>query len=267
LLFAASDSTFNPRLNLPSDAGRGAAMAIGLYDPKKALFDAYPKMRELSHDANDFMEGAEETLSERELAGCDTSWARDRLYEAEWLINSTNDYSAAHRAVERVKEALECKNPPDGLTQDCEGSFAPGTDIFFLKLDRSTDQLLAQEWPWRIKPIFLEPINGPIRMVSYLQDLCWSDIKRCGRDNRKELNLAISVIARLVQMGGQAGLLAAPGFQTVFERFVREWQDPETGFFGVTYIVDGNTAVRTTDLSLTFHMVVMRRIWCAGGRG
>lgn len=230
-------------------------MAAHLYDPKAALFTAYPQMKDLSRDANDLMEGAEETLSERELAGCDTSWARDRIYEAEWLINCTNDYSAACCAVERVKRALECPNPPNGLTQDCEGSFAPGTDIFFLKLDRSTDQLLAREWPWRIKPAFLEPINGPIRMVTYLQDLCWSDVKRCGRDNRKELNLAISVIARLVLMGGQAGYLSTPGFRPVFECFVRDWQDPETGFFGVTYVVDGYEAIRTVDLSLTFHMV------------
>jgi hypothetical protein len=93
-------------------------------------------------------------------------------------------------------------------------------------------------------------------MVTYLQHLCWSDVTRCGRDNRKELNLAVSVIARLVLQGGQAGYLSGPGFQLTFERFVRDWQSPQTGFFGMTYIIDdrGN-AVRTADLSLTFHMV------------
>jgi hypothetical protein len=93
-------------------------------------------------------------------------------------------------------------------------------------------------------------------MVTYLQDLCWSDVTRCGLDNRKELNLAISVIARLVLQGGQAGYLSGPGFVPVFERFLQDWQDPETGFFGMTYIIDNQgTQVRTTDLSLTFHMV------------
>lgn len=93
-------------------------------------------------------------------------------------------------------------------------------------------------------------------MVTYLEDLCWSDVRRCGRDNRKELNLAISVIARLVLRGGQAGYLGGPAFVPVFGRFVRDWQDPQTGFFGMTYIVDDSDAtVRTTDLSLTFHMV------------
>jgi hypothetical protein len=226
------------------------------YNPKKALFDAFPKMKELSHQVNDVMEGAEETLSERELAGCDTSWARAHLFEAEWRINNTSDYTAAFDAVERLKKALVCGDPPDGLTQDRGGSFAPGTKVFFLKLDRSTDQLLARKWPWRLQPTFLDCIDDPGRMVTYLQDLCWSDVARCGRDNRKELNLAISVIARLVLQGGQAGYLSGPGFVPVFERFLQDWQDPKTGFFGMTYIIDNQgNQVTTTDLSLTFHMV------------
>jgi hypothetical protein len=202
------------------------------------------------------MDGAEETLSEREFAGCDTSWARAHLYEAEWRINCTSHYKAACDAVERLKKALVCVDPPDGLTQDCQGSFAPGTEVFFLKLDRSTDQLLARQWPWRQQPTFLDRINDPARMVTYLQDLCWSDVVRCGRDNRKELNLAVSVIARLVLQGGQVGYLSGPGFVPSFERFVRDWQDPETGFFGITYIIDNQgNELKTTDLSLTFHLV------------
>jgi hypothetical protein len=226
------------------------------YNPKAALFKAYPAMKALSKDANELVEGAAETLSEREFSGYDTSWARVQFYEAEWRIGCTNDDRAASKAVERLKAALECDDPPSGLTQDCDGSFALGTELLFLRLDRSTDQLLARQWPWIRPPTFLEPINGPIRMVAYLQDLCWSDVVRCGRDNRKELNLAISVIARLVYIGGQAGYLSGPGFVPVFGRFVQDWQDPDTGFFGVTYVVDaeGNT-IRTKDLSLTFHMV------------
>jgi hypothetical protein len=225
------------------------------YNPKSALFAAYPKMKELSKQVNDVMEGAEETLSEREFAGCDTSWGRAHLYEAEWRINCTNDYKAASDAVARLEKTLDCKDPPNGLTQDCGGSFAPGTGVFFFKLDRSTDQLLARQWPWRLPPTFLDRIDDPGRMVTYLQDLCWSDVTRCGRDNRKELNLAISVIARLVLQGGQAGYLSGPGFVPVFERFVRDWQDPKTGFFSVIYVVDNRgNEVRTKDLSLTFHM-------------
>jgi hypothetical protein len=36
-------------------------------------------------------------------------------------------------------------------------------------------------------------------------------------------------------------------------RFVAEWQDPTTGFFGADYLIGGQR-LRTVDLSLTFHM-------------
>jgi hypothetical protein len=122
-------------------------MANSSYSPKSALFHAFPEMKALSRKANDVMEGAEKTLSDRELDGLDTSWARAILYEAEWRINCTSDHSAASGAVERLKEALELADAPGARVQDHEGSFAPSTSVFFLKLDRSTDQLLAREWP------------------------------------------------------------------------------------------------------------------------
>ena len=103
------------------------------YIPKQALFDAFPKMKELSKQVNDVMEGAEETLSEREFAGCDTSWARAHLFEAEWRIGCTSDYTAASDAVERLKEALVRVDPPDGLTQDSGGQFCAGYQSFLFE--------------------------------------------------------------------------------------------------------------------------------------
>jgi hypothetical protein len=227
------------------------------YNPKKALAALLSEdAKKLFNIAKDAMTDAEKLLSNREWEGNDTSYARAALYELDYWVSCTADIDAANAAFARLQTVLACPDPPSALTQDTEGSFGPGTNVWFLKLDRSTDQILAREWPWPRKPMFLERINDPVRMVTYLQDLCWSDIARCGRDNRKELNLAISVIARLVIKGGQAGYLSGLGFYTAFERFVLDWQDPETGFFGVTYITDDNgNQIRTKDLSLTFHMV------------
>jgi hypothetical protein len=201
------------------------------------------------------MSNAESTLAGREDAGEDTSYARAALDEAEWRIKCTADVVAARAAVNRLTAALKRTDAPNGFEQDEDGSFAPGAQEWYIKLQCSTDQVLAREWPWRRLPIFLERINDPVRMVTYLEDRSWSDVARCGRDNRKELNEAISVIARLVMRGGQAGYLSGPGFVPVFERFIRDWQDPNTGFFGMTYVMDDYRPIRTTDLSLTFHMV------------
>lgn len=229
------DNVYNPK----------KALAALLSDDEKMLFNA----------AKDAMTAAEQRLSDREWAGGDTSYARAVLYELDYWVSSTAEVEQVASAARRLEAALDDANPPNALTQDPDGSFAPGANVWFLKLDQSTDQLLAREWPWPRKPIFLERINNPVRLVTYLQDLSWSDIARCRRDNRKELNLAIAVIARLVTKGGQAGYLSGPGFVSAFERFVLDWQDPETGFFGVTYVTDEDgSQIRTRDLSLTFHV-------------
>jgi hypothetical protein len=230
-------------------------MASNSYDPRKKLYDAFPAMRTLSKAANTMMEDAVKELGRREFARKDTSYARAALDEAEWRIKCTSDNMAAAEALGRLSLALNCADPPNGFTQDEGGSFAPGTGVWFIKLECSTDQLLAREWPWRLQPTFLECVNDPVRMVTYLQDRTWSDVARCGRDNRKELNEAISVIARLVMRGGRGPYLSGPGFIPVFEDFVRSWQDPTTGFFGITYVTDDYRQIRTRDLSLTFHMV------------
>jgi len=44
---------------------------------------AFPKIKELSPQVDDVMEGVEETLSEREFTGGDTSWASAHVLEAE----------------------------------------------------------------------------------------------------------------------------------------------------------------------------------------
>jgi hypothetical protein len=245
----------SPASNL-AGGEKGGTMTTD-YDPKKALADLRDaNAQRIFKEAKTEMTAAEDLLAMREWRGYDTSFARTALYELDYWSSSTGDVDAVQAALARVHAAVNNANPPSALEQGPDGSFAAGTRLFFLQLDRSTDQILAREWPWPRPPLFLERINDPVRMVTYLQDLCWSDIARCGRDNRKELNLAISVIARLVVKGGVAGYLSGPGFYPAFERFVLDWQDPATGFFGMTYITDesGNT-YRTRDLSLTFHMV------------
>jgi hypothetical protein len=224
------------------------------YHPKTALHRAYRDMQALDSKTRKFLDAVANYLMMLEQQSVDTSFARTALYEAEWWIGSTGEVEQATAAIDRLLRALAFADPPDALEQDADGSFAPGATVFYIKLQRSTDQLLARSWPWRRPPSFLELINEPARMATYLLDRIWSDVVACGRDNRKELNEALSVITRLVVRGGQAGYLSAPNFYPVLARFIADWQDPETGFFGMTYILEHGRKLRTADLSLTFHM-------------
>ena len=51
-------------------------MPAQLYNPKKALYAAFPKMAALSKSADTTMNNAEQELARRETAGVDTSYAR-----------------------------------------------------------------------------------------------------------------------------------------------------------------------------------------------
>jgi hypothetical protein len=135
------------------------ALAVLLSDDAKKLFNA----------AKDAMTDAEQRLSTREWKGGDTSYARAALYELDYWVSCTADIDAVKAARACLQAALDCSDPPSALTQDVDGSFGPGTNVWFLKLDRSTDQILARGWPWPRKPMLLERINDPVRMVTYLQ--------------------------------------------------------------------------------------------------
>jgi hypothetical protein len=128
------------------------------------------------------------------------------------------------------------------------------TDVWFLKLDASVDHMLAADFDQRGKPPrFLDRINDPRRLKDYLESLLVSRLDDDGIDRRKELNFATADLIRLILWRRPRNYPWDPRLETVIRRFVIEWQDPGTGFFGADYLVGGRR-LRTADLSLTFHM-------------
>ena len=69
----------------------------------------------------------------------------------------------------------------------------------------------------------------------------------------KELNFATAELVRLILRRRPPGYPWHPGLDAVIRRFIADWQDPATGFFGAGYEV-ADRLFRTADLSLTFHM-------------
>jgi hypothetical protein len=123
-----------------------------------------------------------------------------------------------------------------------------------LKLDASVDHMLAADFDERGRPPhFLDRINHPDRLKDYLESLLVSRLDDDGIDRRKELNFATADLVRLILWRRPRTYPWGPRLETVIRRFVAEWQDPATGFFGADYLIGGQR-LRTVDLSLTFHM-------------
>src|SRR6202043_784814 len=126
--------------------------------------------------------------------------------------------------------------------------------VWFLKLDACVDHLLAADFDEQGKPPrFLDRINDPDRLKDYLDSLLVSRLAEDGIDRRKELNFATADLVRLILWRRPSNYPWDPQLETIIRRFVAEWQDPITGFFGATYLID-RRALRTVDLSPPFHM-------------
>jgi len=233
-----------PALALPAPEG---------WSPQATIAAHFPAIAELCRAAEPEIRALEARLDRDEAAGRNTSFLRQALGELHWRLQYTGDAAAAAAALDRVR-ALAALPQPSGLSPDLDGSFGAGTEVWFLKLDASVDHMLADDFAGGGLPArFLDRVNHPVRLASYLDSLLVSRLAEDGVDRRKELNFATADLVRLILRRRPPGYPWDQRLETVIRRFVVRWQNPATGFFGADYDIAGER-FRTVDLSLTFHM-------------
>jgi hypothetical protein len=222
--------------------------------PQQAIAKYFPAMAILYRSVQAEVRPIEARLDREEAEGRDTSCLRQALRELRWRLEYTADEAAVRANRDRVFALAALPEPPSGAVPDDDGSYGAGTGVWFLKLDASIDHLLAPDFEAHGKPPrFLDRINDPDRLESYLNSLLVSRLAEEGLDRRKELNLSTANLVRLILWRRPANYHWDPRLERAIRRFIADWQDPSTGFFGATYVVD-TERFRTTDLSLTFHM-------------
>src|SRR5208283_1678373 len=224
------------------------------WSPQMAMATHFPATAELRQLIQPEIRSIEARLDRTEVQGHDTSCLRQALRELRWRLEYTADARAARATLDRVRAIAALPAPPSALAPDEEGSYGPCTEPWFLKLDASVDHLLASDGGGRGKARrFLDRIDDPARLKRYLDSLLVSRLEKDGVDHRKELNFATANLVRLILRRRPANYPWDPRLEEVIRRFVADWQDPSTGFFGATYLFAGRR-IRTVDLSLTFHM-------------
>jgi hypothetical protein len=224
------------------------------WSPQTVLATRYPAISRLSRAVLPAIRDLEARLDLDEAAGCDTSRLRQAIGELHWRLQYTGDAVAAAATLERVRAFAAAPAAENGPARDEQGSFGAGTDVWFLKLDASVDLMLADDFTTGgMPPRFLDRVNAPDRLKIYLDSLLVSRLAEDGVDRRKELNFATADLVRLILRRRPPGYPWHPRLETVIRRFIADWQDAATGFFGADYVMDG-PRWRTADLSLTFHM-------------
>jgi hypothetical protein len=222
------------------------------WSPQRAMATYFPAMADLYRSVLPDIRPIEAQLDRDEALGRDTSCLRQALRELRWRLEYTADVAGVGANLERIRNLAALPAPPRATDQDEEGSYGACTEVWFLKLDASVDHLLAPDFNGK-PPRFLDRINDPDRLERYLESILVSHLAEEGIDHRKELNFATSDLVRLILWRQPANYRWDPRLETVIRRFIENWQDPTTGFFGATYLIGGQR-FRTTDLSLTFHM-------------
>jgi hypothetical protein len=238
--------TANPAFAAPAPSGWSA---------QKALAHLFPAVDELRPAIEPEIHAVAARLDRAEARGCDTSCFRQILCELRWRLEYTADEQGVRSTLERLRSlAPLLASAPHAITPAGDGGYGGGTDVWFLKLDASVDYMLAPDFDDRCNPTrFLDRINDPGRLRDYLDSLLVSRLAKDGIDRRKELNFATADLVRLILWGRPPSYSWDARLETVIRDFITKWQDPVSGFFGATYLIDGRL-LRTLDLSLTFHM-------------
>jgi hypothetical protein len=233
------------------DAPRTLRAPVG-WSPQRAIAKYFPAMADLDRAMQPDIRPIEARLEHDEALGRATACLRQALRELRWRLEYTADAAGARATLKRIRALAALPALPHATDPDEEGSYGACTEVWFLKLDASVDHLLAPDFNGN-PPRFLDRINHPDRLGRYLESLLVSRLAEEGVDHRKELNFATADLVRLILWRRPANYRWDPRLGMVIRRFVANWQDPATGFFGATYEI-GRQRLRTTDLSLTFHM-------------
>src|SRR6266850_5804806 len=221
------------------------------WNPQRAITAFFPAMADLCRAVQPELRAIHTSLDREEARSLDTSCLRQALGELRWRLEYTTDAEGIRAKLDRIRTLAALTRPPSA-GPDEEGSCGACTEVWFLKLDASVDHFLAADFDGK-PPRFLDRINDPDRLERYLEGLLVSRLGEEGIDHRKELNFATADLVRLILWRRPKNYCWDPRLEALIRRFVANWQDPATGFFGATYEVAGQR-FRTTDLSLTFHM-------------
>ncbi len=226
------------------------------------------RKRDAAYDTNKKTIGARATNLDRRIDPVKQRVSQQIADEANWLIGYTDDWARASDRLDRLEESLAIANQP--LVQQPDGSWGAGCTEWYRKLEPTVDALnLAQQsGGFSTRPsalAFMQKLQDPDRMVSYLDSLRTSRIAATGRNNRDEFGAVLTALSQLILKPQLRTFLednyAALQFkvsrdlETRYTTYLWNLQSPMTGFWGPSYAFSDGSALEVQDVSFTFHVV------------
>jgi hypothetical protein len=218
-----------------------------------------------------------EQLAHIQASGHSMQCSNQIYLEAKWLQHYTTYWNELTRRLEDLATSLHEVDQDFATQQSAEaGLWGACYERSFFKVEATMLALIELETKGQIPRYEVHlppPFDSFENSFEHFNSLLISDIARTGIDNRGEL-VNLSTVAALLYFKGQfrgyvreiVGLLAKdenPDTRTLansatFAKLIDDWQDPVTGYWGAWYASNGHL-YKTTDLSVTFHMISYRR--------
>jgi hypothetical protein len=214
-------------------------------------------------------------IAQLEAGGRALPCTRQIFEEVGWLLHFTAYWQRVERRLADLEasyavadQAFATRQSPD------DGAWGACYEATFLKADATLaglEVLAARGVPPQFA-VTLEPtLQTSQQLVERAERLIVSDIASYGIDHRGELNSLATTFVRanykrqLQDYAPQVKMVLGhrnPGGPLELRQrllaLTDAWQDPDTGFWGAWYKVDG-AVVRTIDLSIAFHIISYRR--------
>src|SRR5271165_2762583 len=247
----------------PAPRSRGESRSIFGYDTTRDFLAFDPQFLEKRRQYTRELRELQLELARQTAGGRATPCARQIFLEARWLTYSAQWQRLEGRLHDLREMLARPGDPADARDQvEADGSYDHCSEAWFLKLDATLEELEDRasrgerpKFPLKL----LDRINSPEKLRGYLDSVLISDIRHTGIDNRFELNLAITAIERLIQGElGDAYPFDPRLTQALLEYEDEHWQNPETGYWGAWYKLENGEIRKTSDLSVTFHIISYR---------
>jgi hypothetical protein len=261
------------KLRETSTVASGATMKDMLVE-QFARYD--PRYVERRASFNDRLNAVAERIVAAESDGRSLVCTRQIYEEVKWLVYYTAYAQQIERRFKDLEASFAVKDQSFAAQQSPDdGGWGACFQRPFLRVDATAEGLNALHGKG-VPPDFAitmgPTLQTSVQVVEQVVNLIVSDIAKFGIDHRSELNSIVTTLVRgnfkphwrdylttqvkmLPRHRNPAGPLELrQRLRVLFDA----WQDPDTGFWGAWYRID-NRVLRTTDLSVTFHIISYRR--------
>lgn len=185
----------------------------------------------------------------KEDAGGDVRCASEIYQELLWLITSSADFRRMNERLDDLELDLASSATNASVSQ--KGTEPECVTEWWERLELAYKHVKSED---PIPPEILDRINSPEKLTAYLTPLSVSDISRIGMDNSLQFNMSLADLIRWVVRDRPNDKAFDSKLKETLTNLVLHFQDPETGFWGQRYVINGRGQF-VPDLSTTFHIV------------